>query len=209
MTRWKQTWKRSEVIPDSTIRSLAWKKKNPAPSHASHLFISFPAVPSFLPFVIAPVFIALLQSLKLTLLLSPALSVCDFAVEAFCCEGVCGGFWSISWIYSSKSKAFFTSLSLLATNVCVCGRVLHYLSKVFHFSSEAEGCDNSSSAMIRPDWRRPPHTENLPFFPPLCAAAALNTGFPLKCFFFLFTTSHVHRFPLPLHPPAKSPQRNP
>lgn len=115
--------------------------------HRIYLFPSLKCLPHF---VIAPVFITLPQSLTLTLLLFLAPSICDFAVKAFCCGGVCGGFWSISWIYSSKSKAFFTSVSLLSTNVClrenVCVRVYVHVTlcvQGFHFSLEAEGHDAS------------------------------------------------------------------
>lgn len=80
-------------------------------------------------------------SLKCTLLLFQALTICDFAVEAFCCEGLCGGFSSISWIYSSKSEVFFASLSsqLMCVlegqkkPVWVCMCMLDYMFQHFSF----------------------------------------------------------------------------
>lgn len=102
-TKLERSWHVSKLAQTSLSR------ENPA-------FFS-PSLTYLPSFVTAAVFIAL-QSLRLTPLLFLALSICDFAVKAFCCEGVCGGFWSISWIYSGKSKAFFTGLSLLSTNVC-------------------------------------------------------------------------------------------
>lgn len=44
------------------------------------------------------------------------------AAKAVCCEGICAGFPSISWIYSSKSEPFYTSLSSLSANVRLGGK---------------------------------------------------------------------------------------
>lgn len=65
------------------------------------------------------VFICVPQSAKGTLHL-----LYDFAAKAACCEGVCAGFLSISWIYSNKSKALYSNLSLLSANVCLRGKTM-------------------------------------------------------------------------------------
>lgn len=93
-------------------------KKNPTSflldMQVMYLFLCLKRLPSF---VVTPVFICIPQSVKETLRLLLALSSYDSAAKAVCCEGVCASFPSISWIYSSKSKAFYTSLSFLSAHV--------------------------------------------------------------------------------------------
>lgn len=118
---------------------------------------------------------SLLQSPKLT----PALSSPQHLW--FCCEGifsVCGGHSSISWIYSGKSKAFFTSLSLLSNNVCLSKRVcvcvcarMHYLFQDFTSRWRLK--------VVMPLnlwWLATSKYRQLPFYP--CATAVLKSKIP-------------------------------
>lgn len=130
--------------------------------------------------------------------LPPTLAICDFlfflfiffAVRAFFCnEGVGGGFRSVSWIYRSKSKATFASLSWLATITAVSRGP----SWVF------------SPASTSLYWlARRPEPLNLRRWG---AAAALDTGFPSESASPTSPCSPRHTytdFSLPVHPPAKS-----
>lgn len=102
-----------------------------------------------------------------------------FAARAFLClEGIDDGFWSISWIYRSKSRASFASLSWLATITSVSqgpSWVSLVLPRHFSLFLRYQGlliCDDEVQ-----QW-----------------PSTLDS--PLKCFsyIFLFTVSHIHRF---------------
>lgn len=123
MTRTKQV----KIRPsESWINHWKVCRKN---SNASHLFTSSLAEATFLLSCLWSLSLTL-QSLQLTHELCPTLGICDlsffFFFSAgraffffFCHKGIDDGFWSISWIYRSKSRASLASLSWLATITAV------------------------------------------------------------------------------------------
>ncbi len=153
---------------------------------------------------------SLLQSLKRTFLLFLALSIC-----VFCCEGiftVCDDHLSVSWIYSGKSKAFFTSLSLLSTNVCLseesvclyvcaCAR-MHYLFQDFTSWWRLKAVMPPNPWWLAGYWL-PPNMDSCPFALVLLQSLSLksHTLLPLLSVTYpttpnlqVHTRSHTHLF---------------
>ena len=159
----------------------------------------------------------------------------------FCCEGifsVCGGHSSISWIYGGKSKAFYTSLSLLSTNVClrvsrcvdlgVCAR-MHYLFQDFTFHWRLEVMMPPNLWWLAGYWLRP-NMDSCPFALVLLHSSSLKSQTLLSLLPVphqprlqarahihtrtrtrarTHTHTHTHTTSHSPHPPAKSVQCGP